>query len=423
MLSLFYKNLEMKITKNIGITIFKPNTNNQLILIKSELGQFKLKWNCLKNKLNESMNILPNINNISWENKDVENSKDFLEEKENVENILKINNYNIWINNYINEINFWTFKNENKHLVYDIKTKKIIDIICTQTSINKKNILKNINNIKNNKLIEKNNTIEKESQNISENNIIYNGYMLTLQNYLKKQTNINNNKRQEKINELLNILELESQKKIEEKILNKQLKNIIIGLTQGFTINLELKGIGYQAKINENTETKNNRFNKKITNNDNTQLESNFKELKKYIKNNIQNLKNNEKGENDIRIMLTKNIESSIKKKQIQIKKNKIQTDIQTQTQTQNKNKSLILKLGKSHNIEYPLNKDEIDIKITVSPQNITNISIYSISYNIANKVAAKIYLLRKPEPYKGKGIRYNGEKFFAKQTKKKKLN
>lgn len=35
----------------------------------------------------------------------------------------------------------------------------------------------------------------------------------------------------------------------ENKVLNKQIKNILIGITQGFSINLELKGIGYTAKI------------------------------------------------------------------------------------------------------------------------------------------------------------------------------
>jgi hypothetical protein len=43
MLSLFYKILEKKISNDIFITIFKPNKDKQILLIKGKLGQFKLK--------------------------------------------------------------------------------------------------------------------------------------------------------------------------------------------------------------------------------------------------------------------------------------------------------------------------------------------------------------------------------------------
>lgn len=39
--------------------------------------------------------------------------------------------------------------------------------------------------------------------------------------------------------------------KKELKILTKQIKNLITGITQGFSINLELKGIGYQAQLED----------------------------------------------------------------------------------------------------------------------------------------------------------------------------
>ena len=42
MLSLFYKILETKIPEGTFITIFKPNKEKQIILIKGKLGQFKL---------------------------------------------------------------------------------------------------------------------------------------------------------------------------------------------------------------------------------------------------------------------------------------------------------------------------------------------------------------------------------------------
>jgi hypothetical protein len=42
MLSIFYKIFESKISQDINITIFKPNKEKQIILLKGKLGQFKL---------------------------------------------------------------------------------------------------------------------------------------------------------------------------------------------------------------------------------------------------------------------------------------------------------------------------------------------------------------------------------------------
>jgi large subunit ribosomal protein L6 len=84
-------------------------------------------------------------------------------------------------------------------------------------------------------------------------------------------------------------------------------------------------------------------------------------------------------------------------------------------------NKNLILRLGTSHNIIFPFSKYEIILKIITLTQQNNIITIFSISQELLKKIAAEIYLLKKPEPYKGKGIRYEGEKFFAKEIKKKK--
>ncbi len=78
----------------------------------------------------------------------------------------------------------------------------------------------------------------------------------------------------------------------------------------------------------------------------------------------------------------------------------------------------LSLALGQSHKIIYPLyNKDVTASVIRTDP---VTISLFGISRSIVNQVAAEIYLYKKPEPYKGKGIRYNGEKFFAKKKNDK---
>jgi len=77
--------------------------------------------------------------------------------------------------------------------------------------------------------------------------------------------------------------------------------------------------------------------------------------------------------------------------------------------------KALELQLGYSHNITYPI-PDGIDIK-TPSP---TVIQVSGIDRQRVGQVAAEIRRFRKPEPYKGKGIKYAGEYIFRKEGKKK---
>ena len=75
----------------------------------------------------------------------------------------------------------------------------------------------------------------------------------------------------------------------------------------------------------------------------------------------------------------------------------------------------LRLQLGYSHDIEYAIPKE---VKIECSKQNI--IKITSINKEILGVVAAKIRSYRKPEPFKGKGIKYENEFIFRKEGKKK---
>lgn len=67
--------------------------------------------------------------------------------------------------------------------------------------------------------------------------------------------------------------------------------------------------------------------------------------------------------------------------------------------------KKLILNLGYSHPIEIEPPKD---IKINV--ENNTNIIISGINKETVGQIAARIRSTRPPEPYKGKGIRYENE-------------
>jgi len=69
------------------------------------------------------------------------------------------------------------------------------------------------------------------------------------------------------------------------------------------------------------------------------------------------------------------------------------------------KGKALLLQLGYSHPI-YFIPPDGIIIE-TPSPNNIV---VSGIDKQLVGQVAAKIRSFRPPEPYKGKGIRYEGE-------------
>ena len=75
----------------------------------------------------------------------------------------------------------------------------------------------------------------------------------------------------------------------------------------------------------------------------------------------------------------------------------------------------LKLQLGYSHDIDYEIPKE---VKIECPKQNI--IKITSINKNILGAVAAKIRSYKKPEPFKGKGIKYENEFIFRKEGKKK---
>lgn len=77
------------------------------------------------------------------------------------------------------------------------------------------------------------------------------------------------------------------------------------------------------------------------------------------------------------------------------------------------KGNALVLALGYSHPI-YFFPPDGIDIHVP-SP---TRIEVSGIDKVMVGQVAAKIRSFRKPEPYKGKGIRYEGEEIRRKAGK-----
>ena len=76
---------------------------------------------------------------------------------------------------------------------------------------------------------------------------------------------------------------------------------------------------------------------------------------------------------------------------------------------------TLTLQLGYSHDIEYPMPEG-----IKIECEKPTQIVVSGIDRQRVGQVAAEIRNFRKPEPYKGKGIRYVGEWVRRKEGKKK---
>jgi len=79
------------------------------------------------------------------------------------------------------------------------------------------------------------------------------------------------------------------------------------------------------------------------------------------------------------------------------------------------KGQALSMQLGFSHDVDIP---PPAGIAFAVPKQ--TEIRISGIDKQLVGEVAARIRRIRPPEPYKGKGVRYAGEKVRRKEGKKK---
>ena len=76
---------------------------------------------------------------------------------------------------------------------------------------------------------------------------------------------------------------------------------------------------------------------------------------------------------------------------------------------------TLKLNLGLSHEVNF-----DVPQGVTITVPKPTEIIIEGSDEQLVGQVAANIRDWRKPEPYKGKGIRYKGEFIFRKEGKKK---
>ena len=77
------------------------------------------------------------------------------------------------------------------------------------------------------------------------------------------------------------------------------------------------------------------------------------------------------------------------------------------------RDKNLVMRLGFSHPVEFPIPEN---ISINVEGN---SIEVSGIDKGLVGQVSAKVRSFKKPEPYKGKGIRYRGE-YVRRKTGKK---
>jgi large subunit ribosomal protein L6 len=77
------------------------------------------------------------------------------------------------------------------------------------------------------------------------------------------------------------------------------------------------------------------------------------------------------------------------------------------------KGNTLVLTVGYSHQVQYPEPEG-----ITLTAQTPTVVVVEGIDKAKVGQVAAEIRAVRRPEPYKGKGIRYQGEQVRRKAGK-----
>lgn len=77
--------------------------------------------------------------------------------------------------------------------------------------------------------------------------------------------------------------------------------------------------------------------------------------------------------------------------------------------------KELVMQLGFSHEVRYPIPEG-----ITIKCEKPTSVHISGADKQQVGQIAAELYATRPPEPYKGAGVRYAGQRILRKEGKKK---
>lgn len=78
---------------------------------------------------------------------------------------------------------------------------------------------------------------------------------------------------------------------------------------------------------------------------------------------------------------------------------------------------TLQLNLGYSHEVLHPV-PNGVEVAVSGAKQEV--VTVTGIDKQLVGQVAAEIRGYRPPEPYQGKGVRYQGEYIFRKEGKKK---
>jgi large subunit ribosomal protein L6 len=81
------------------------------------------------------------------------------------------------------------------------------------------------------------------------------------------------------------------------------------------------------------------------------------------------------------------------------------------------KGKDLVLSVGYSHDVVLPVPAG-VEVKVGGAKQD--QVTVSGMNRQAVGQMSAEIRASRKPEPYQGKGVRYQGEYIFRKEGKKK---
>lgn len=472
MFSIFYRMTETKIPDNVRVIVFKPNKKNQWAIIKGQLGQYKL-------KLHSTIKLLGEYQDKYIRERDTQSQRETsslpisnstpstfysqpkTREPLNLYGVKTILQYNVDTNKFLGYY--------KTHFVYEqtpqgshVTTTKKNDSSSNTTSCGLwRKKLKDVPFLSYNyetpvldtrtisrgeemplergtwpkSLLKANkNTFEKKKDTYK----LFIGYLISSP-YNGNSTSVirAESERPSSLNVVSEKIAPSLGKDEKDKKTVTELKKIFTGVSQGYTMNLELKGIGYSSSIRSVNATQS--FDKLAQNLPSKhdlftsygKFELFFSCEEKHAGQNSTEFE--EEKENETKEPTSKKTTKSKTKRSNYTKLLKIKAcknikgekndHLQETYKKPTKRQVLDLSIGLSHNVVYTIPENHVSINCTTSnvQSNVTNtVTIFGISNAIVNQIAANIYNFKKPEPYKGKGIRYDGEKLFMKPEKKK---
>lgn len=396
-MSFFYSTADVKLNKNVHLTVFKPSSKSQTILVKGKLGQFKLKWN-----------LQSFLKKIQTADQDYSESKNKEKSALKGDELLKTPRGMSWLftEKHPNELNtdigtgkglkdipqqfvrkhFLFHKSKNgkgngtiedrkfnsdpsaSYLGYPLpksKKKKDLENYWISTWPTPREVVSATKNLETGKEYDS----SLQSTDADEKKVTKLKIGFVYPGSKKKPINQDSTLPRTPSNDLGDINSWIEKGKNRNLSFVRQLRNCIKGVTQGFTINLKLEGVGFEAKIVDDEDF--------------------------FIKTNKKKTSCKEKTNflgQDIGEILRKDCKDQLK--------------------------VLQLNLGKSHSLFYEIPWRTVTISKDIL-RSTGIISIFSISLPCATQTAADIRRYAKVEAYKGKGISFDGDIFISKKEKK----